>query len=91
MEEYTKNKGVGQLAKPEEQFTVTVQFDKKFGPGQWVEFIPIDLNGFTINSSNRPDERAGSNTAILLPLEPRSKVEDRDKLDKKRKKKLSDK
>jgi hypothetical protein len=63
--EYTKDKGVGQLAKPEEIFTVKIQFYKTFRPGQWIEFIPIDIEGYTINSSNRVDERGVATNGLL--------------------------
>lgn len=64
--EYTKDKGVGQLAKSEEKFTVKLTFRKKFKPGQWIEFIPVDIEGFTINSSNRVDERSIAKTGVIF-------------------------
>jgi len=64
--EYTKDKGAGQLAKPEEMFTVKIQFYKTFKPEQWIEFIPIDIEGYTINSSNRVDERSVAVNGVLF-------------------------
>ena len=63
--EYTENKGVGQLARAEEMFSVKLNFYQPFKPGQWIEFIPVDEHGYTINSSNRVDERAISRTGVV--------------------------
>ena len=68
--EYTKDKGTGQLAKPEELFTVAIEFARNFESGQWIEFIPIDIHGFTINSSNRPDERTVMKKGIVPVPKP---------------------
>ena len=64
--EYTENKGVGQLARAEEMFSVRLNFYQPFKPGQWIEFIPVDEHGYTINSSNRVDERAIARTGVIL-------------------------
>lgn len=88
--EYAESEGFQFVIKSEETFEVTVQFDDEFQPGQWVEFIPIDRRGFTINSSNRPDERTGANSAVLawptmMPMQKKPKKKKKRKNGKRKK------